>query len=265
MKLNISGLGLSKEKMTRKTIRFPNCDAFHKPIHKVYTNMVTQKCLLYRIECKMPLNQTDYQVMLEKPQEQSGFTLIELLVTITIAGILIGLAIPSFTDTIRSNRLTTITNDFVSALNLARSEAVKRGKDVSIRKLDTNSYTKLGSSVQWDSGWDVFVDEDGDGKYETGDTLLRTYSALNAGYTLRPNSPFGSFIRFKSSGESNNSGRFVICDNSDGNLLPEANTSKLIMIVNTGRARLAQDINDPPDGIPNSTTAANSNITACDP
>ena len=47
----------------------------------------------------MPLNQKDYQVMPEKPSMQFGFTLMELMVTLSIAGIMLSIAIPSFTST----------------------------------------------------------------------------------------------------------------------------------------------------------------------
>ncbi len=78
----------------------------------------------------------------------------ELMVTIAIAAILVGIAIPSFTSIIASNRLTTSANELVTALNLARSEAVKRGIQVTVRRKGT-------TSKQWENGWDVFVDSDG--------------------------------------------------------------------------------------------------------
>jgi prepilin-type N-terminal cleavage/methylation domain-containing protein len=64
------------------------------------------------------------EIMHNKSEYNSGFTLMELMVTIAIAAILVGTAIPSFTSTITNNRLTTSANELVTALNLARSEAV---------------------------------------------------------------------------------------------------------------------------------------------
>ncbi|MGC9184249.1 MAG: GspH/FimT family pseudopilin [Thiomonas sp.] len=61
----------------------------------------------------------------------TGFTLIELLVTLTVAAVLLAVAIPSFQNLALSNRLTTTANAMVHALNLARSEAVKRNQDIS--------------------------------------------------------------------------------------------------------------------------------------
>lgn len=202
--------------------------------------------------------------MRNQPKYKTGFTLIELMVTIAIVAIVLGIAIPSFSSTIASNRLTTSANELVTALNLARSEAVKRGASVTVRKVDDNSFTNLGASANWENGWDVFTDADSDGNYEAGDVLIRTYAPLQSSYTLRGNN-FSNFIRFTSSGQSNTNGSFVICENSDGNGLPEANTSRLIIVNSVGRVRMGLDANG--DGIPNTNTTAStvSNIISCTP
>ncbi|EGW21555.1 hypothetical protein Mettu_0321 [Methylobacter tundripaludum SV96] len=204
------------------------------------------------------------KIMRNQPEYNSGFTLLELMITIAIAGILVGVAIPSFTSIIASNRLTAYANELVTALNLARNEAVKRGMSVTVRKVDNNSSTNKGAGANWEDGWDIFTDADSDGNFEAGDVLIRTYDPLKFSYTLRGNN-FSNFIRFTSSGQSNTNGSFVICDNSDGNDAPEANTSKLIIVNSVGRGRMGLDSNN--DGIPNTDTTATaaSNITSCTP
>src|SRR5262245_13677885 len=61
----------------------------------------------------------------------SGFTLAELLMTITIASILLALAIPSFRGLMADSQLTAQVNDIVGAIRLARSEAIRRNTRVS--------------------------------------------------------------------------------------------------------------------------------------
>lgn len=167
-----------------------------------------------------------------------GFTLIELIVVIAFSVILLSLAIPGFTELIAANRLNTITNDWVSAINLARSEAVRTGQHVVIRK----------TGSEWENGWHVFVDFDrattaSKNVFDTGsDQSLRVVTALANGYSLRGNNNFQSFIRYQPDGSSNNIGSFVVC--KDQNI----HGAKLIVINSTGRVRLALDTNH--DGIP---------------
>jgi type IV fimbrial biogenesis protein FimT len=204
--------------------------------------------------CK--LQQEYRKIMHNLPEHNSGYTLMELMVTVAIAGILLGVAIPSFTSIISSNRLTTYANELVMALNFARSEAIKRGQSVTIKH---NGNT----SGDWRSGWTVFTDLHGDGTLDIadGDTLLRTYDPLPTSFNLR--GTYMDYITYQALGTSAN-GSFIVCDNSDNNNIPEANTSRLI-IVFMGRVRMGLDANN--DGIPNtnSTATTASNITSCIP
>jgi type IV fimbrial biogenesis protein FimT len=61
-----------------------------------------------------------------------GFTLLELMVTIAVLAILATVGVPSFRDLIQNNRVTTQTNELVTALSFARTEAVKRGRPIEV-------------------------------------------------------------------------------------------------------------------------------------
>jgi len=63
-------------------------------------------------------------------KRSAGFTLIELLVTMVILAIIATVAVPGFGRLIESNRLATGTNLLVSSIKLARTEAIKRGTNV---------------------------------------------------------------------------------------------------------------------------------------
>jgi len=192
--------------------------------------------------------------MCNNPKSTSGFTLLELIVAISIAGILMAMAIPSFNNVIRNNRLTTYANELVTSLNLARSEAVKRGVSVSVRK--SSSVTGCTPTYWNTCGWNVFVDNDEDGILDTGEEVLRTYPALPAPFTLAgSNTNFVNFVRFKADGTSNTFGSFAVCAEAT----PKPYTSKLIIIRPLGRIRIAKDSNN--DGIPEDDTKTA--LTSC--
>lgn len=182
----------------------------------------------------------------EKNSKCKGFTLIELLVTLAIIAVVATIGLPTFTQTVKNSRLTTNVNTLVTSFNFARSEAIKRGGCITVRR-------NLGAALaQWELGWRVFIDLDCDGngidEGDAADTVLRDYEALSAGFTLRATGI--NRVTYQPSGISGASS-FVLCENSDGNNLPEANTSRIVIINAVGRVRIGVDADD--DGIPEKT------------
>lgn len=93
----------------------------------------------------------------------SGFSLIELMVVVAILAILSALAAPSFTPLMERWRVRDSAENLQSTLYYARSEAIKRSGNVIITKsADTGSCTSSGST-QWNCGWVVFFDVNGNG------------------------------------------------------------------------------------------------------
>ena len=85
---------------------------------------------------------------------QAGFTMIELMVVVAIVAILAALALPSFQQSIRSNRVATTTNEVLASLSLARTEAIK-GIGVSGVCPSTDG-TNCANSTNWGAGWVVW-------------------------------------------------------------------------------------------------------------
>lgn len=110
---------------------------------------------------------------------QEGFTLLELLVTISILAILVAIGLPSLRDFIVSNRLSSNVNGFIGLVNYARSEAIVRNQDVVICPKAATA-TTCAAATAWNTlDIQVFVDADGNGQFNTGDTLLKTMAAVD--------------------------------------------------------------------------------------
>ncbi len=107
-----------------------------------------------------------------------GFTLIELLVTIAVAAILLTIGVPSFQELFNRNRVATVTNDFLTGLNYARSEAVKNALTTTIC-MSNDQATCTGNSG-WANGWIVWVDRTGTGPFSSN-YIVRVHGPINAG------------------------------------------------------------------------------------
>jgi len=106
---------------------------------------------------------------------QTAFTLIELLVALTVLGILVGFAVPTFREFTRNNRITAVHNDLTTAFTVARSEALKRSVPVSI--CASTDGESCATNTDWVSGWVVFTDAAGvAGQVDAPDQVLQSWT-----------------------------------------------------------------------------------------
>jgi type IV fimbrial biogenesis protein FimT len=85
------------------------------------------------------------------PRMMAGFTLIELMIVISVAGVLLGVAVPSFRDGLLSNRAKAVASDIHLSFLMARSEALKRSANIDI----------VATGGNWTNGWMVEIQSDG--------------------------------------------------------------------------------------------------------
>jgi type IV fimbrial biogenesis protein FimT len=112
-------------------------------------------------------------------RQVTGFTLVELMVTVAIAAILLAVALPSFQGALRSNRVATATNEALASLALARSEAIRNTRGAGVCASANGS----SCSTNWNNGWLVWSDADGDGAIDVGEPIVR-YSQAKASVAM---------------------------------------------------------------------------------
>lgn len=86
--------------------------------------------------------------------KQRGLTLIELMITLAVLAVIVGIAVPSFNNMVQNNRSLSLGEDLASALNFARSEAIKRGARVTL----CGSTDGIACNGTWTNNWIAVVD-----------------------------------------------------------------------------------------------------------
>lgn len=176
-----------------------------------------------------------------------GFTLIELLVAVAVAGILLGIGVPSFADAIKESRISSQYNTLVGSLYLARSEAVKGSSEVTICPRSAAGSSQCGGKQDWDNGWLVFIDRskvqgEATASIDAIDEIIAVEPEPKGDNTIMAigsptNSAAGSsevgFVRYTQSGGAEwSSGSIIVCDTQRG-----AAYSRAINVVLTGDIR----------------------------
>ena len=181
-----------------------------------------------------------------------GFTLIELMITVALLALLLTLGVPSFLGAVEQNNLATKHNLMVSSINMARSEAVKRGQTVTLCKSTDGS--TCSTSDDFDDGWIVFVDESGIGSRASSEELLRVQDAMDSGYSFEGD---GDYIAYLPTGElvTNSANEMLLCKDSS------TSKARALYINATGRIHLGRDTDN--NKIPEDDSGTD--ITSCSP
>lgn len=161
-------------------------------------------------------------------KSQCAFTLIELLVSLALLAILASLALPSFEQLLNGQRLRASSLELRQALGLARHAAIARGVPVLVDNQDGD----------WNSGWQVFVDSNGNGRADAGETVLHGPAQVAAGVRISANTPLARHVRYVPDGRTEQlggafqAGTLSLC-HASGQV-----PSRRLIVSATGRVRL---------------------------
>lgn len=166
-----------------------------------------------------------------------GFTLTETMVVVAVMAILATLAMPSLGRMVDSIRLTSFSNDFLSSMYLARSEAIKRNRPVALCKSSTGR--GCAPTGGWEQGWIVFHDPNNNGTTDAGEAIVHYTLALPQGFRLYGNQNVAKYISFTPNGRTRlvggafQAGTLTLCKAYGTEI-----GARQIVINNVGRARV---------------------------
>lgn len=173
---------------------------------------------------------------MEERKRLSGVTLIEMVVTVSIVAFMSFLAIPSVGFWIDDLRSKALANSLLVDLNLARSEAIRRGHPVVACIAVGSACHPIG---RWEQGWLLFADINNNALRDTGEEVIRQTKIESHGWRLWGNGPVRSYVSYHPLGQTRlvngafQAGTLTICLPSRPNAL-----SRRIIINSRGRPRI---------------------------
>lgn len=157
-----------------------------------------------------------------------GFTLLELLVALAIAALVAAVGVPGLGAYIAEQRLHARADALLRALEVARSEAIKRGARVDVCP---GAGHCVAGAMAWEGGWTIVPDE-----ARAGGPAIAVEAASPAGVTIRGNRPLADYVSYTSAGHARRfdgalqMGTFTVC--SPGQRM------RKVILASSGRARL---------------------------
>jgi type IV fimbrial biogenesis protein FimT len=173
-------------------------------------------------------------------QKTNGFTLIELLVVLTLVGVILAIAAPSFMNIIASNRVASAANEIITVLNLGKNEAIRSGENVVLCKRATNDSCDTANTGDWSNGWVLFQDTNDNQSVNDGERIIRVQSDIETSLDLAYKGNYGvkNLIFFKPNGSLGSKGHFCLRNNQDDT------KSRAVVIHDLGRFRIDEQAYD---------------------
>jgi type IV fimbrial biogenesis protein FimT len=161
-----------------------------------------------------------------------GFTIVELVISTALLAILIQLAIPQFSQVLANWQRDQVTRSMTDHLVLARSEAIRWSQRVVMCSSEDGQQCAPPASKDWKSGWLVFRDVDGNGRFDEADKLVAVSQATANVQSIRGNALIQRFVFMPTGMMASGMGTIEI--------IPRSGMSQKIIVNRIGRIRLSQ-------------------------
>jgi type IV fimbrial biogenesis protein FimT len=179
------------------------------------------------------------------------------MVVLALAGVILAIGAPNFNQFRANSRLTGAANDFLTSIQAARTEAVKRGLPVALCPSDTPDADDAECSDLGDAeGWIVFVDANNDCLRDSAsddEVIVRGEWFGHDSVGVDSN---GSCISFAATGFLQPEGvtgvtparNTIFCDarGKDAVVGTTVSAARGVLVGQTGRARVTRDITTSP-------------------
>lgn len=162
------------------------------------------------------------------------------MVTLAVLMILLGLGVPQLNTFLERRAVMGQAETVVSALQLARSEAMKRGESVILcnsANPDATSPACTTAAANWSTGWLVYVDRDGTNGFGGSDILIKVQQAMRAS-SLTRNGINATAVTFTRDGLAvGEASSFMVRPNVSGNGANQL--ARCVVLSNQGRTRMS--------------------------
>ncbi len=172
-----------------------------------------------------------------KGKPARGLTLVELMLVLALLGILTAVAVPGFQGLQQRTQMRTEATRLLAALNLARSEAVRRNLPVSLCPSSYAVSGALGCDGNYRGGWIVFRNPGREPEVDPG-SLVQAWAPMHPQLQLSNRSGTrlaDDLITFMPDGSAGRNRTLMICSRAQ----PQLASWSLVMNI-VGRSRLVR-------------------------
>jgi type IV fimbrial biogenesis protein FimT len=118
-----------------------------------------------------------------------GFTMIELLVTMTVAAILLMLAVPSYTEFMRNTRIRGTADSIAGGIRLAQTEAIRMNQNIEFVVDPATGWTIRDPITPRDLHTEAFTEGGGQLDIDPSPVSATTLTYSPLGQLFLPNNP----------------------------------------------------------------------------